>query len=465
MKNILLIAFLFSGIAFFSCKKDSFTTSKEAFVILSSDSLYFDTVFTTAGSVTQALKITNNNEQKLRLNTIQLVGGNASPFKINIDGAPVSQMNNIELEANDSMYVFVTVSVQATGNNLPFIVQDYILISYNGNTKYVKLSAWGQNAHFLNNEIINTNTVWKNDLPYVIIGGLEVKENATLTIEKGCRIYVRANSPVLVDGSLKVFGEKYDSTRVIFSGDRLDEPYKNYPGSWPGIYFRETSKNNELHFTTIKNAYQGLILQQQGSVSNPVVTLDACILDNISDAGIIATKSSLVASNCLLSNCGKSIFVEYGGNYSFTHCTMASVSNMYVPHLNPAITLSNSYSQNGNMQTGDLSASFLNCIIWGESGSINDEVTVTKQGNNAFNINFTNCLWKEPSTPSNVTAVNVFDAPPLFDSINATRHYYNFRLKENSPAIDKGSVTGLIYDLDGNVRAVNAPDLGCYERQ
>lgn len=464
MKNIGLIFFVASCMLF-SCKKDAVITSKDALLLRSSDSLYFDTVFTTAGSITQRIMLTNANDQKLQLNTIKLSGGSNSPFKLNIDGAATLQLNNIELEARDSMYIFVTVAINQTAANLPFIVQDSILLSFNGNEEYIKLSAWGQNAHFLKNEIIDANTTWTNDLPYVIMGGVRVQENVTLNIEKGCRIYAHADAPILIDGTLKTTGEKYDSTRVVFASDRLDDPYKDYSSGWPGIHFSATSKNNELNYTTIKNAYQGIVLLQPTSNMLPAVTLNECIIDNISDAGIMATKSSLVANNCLVSNCGKNVQIEYGGNYNFIHCTIVSISNIYVPHLQPAVNLSNLTVQNGTVVAGDLNAAFTNCIIWGESGNISDEVVVSKQGSTVFNVQFTNCLWKVNSTPANVVATNSFNEPPAFDSINATKHFYNFRLKENSPAIDKGISTSLAYDLDGNIRAVNLPDLGCYERQ
>jgi hypothetical protein len=54
---------------------------------------------------------------------------------------------------------------------------------------------------------------------------------------------------------------------------------------------------------------------------------------------------------------------------------------------------------------------------------------------------------------------------PLFDSIQSSRNYYNFRLKSGSPAINSGIATGLTTDLDGRPRSVGLPDLGCYEKQ
>jgi hypothetical protein len=65
-----------------------------------------------------------------------------------VDGFTGPEVNNLEIAANDSMYVFVSVIINQNTNNLPFVVQDSIKISYNGIDRWVQLEAWGQNAHF-----------------------------------------------------------------------------------------------------------------------------------------------------------------------------------------------------------------------------------------------------------------------------------------------------------------------------
>ncbi len=85
-----------------------------------------------------------------------------------------------------------------------------------------------------------------------------------------------------------------------------------------------------------------------------------------------------------------------------------------------------------------------------------------KQGTTTFNVNFQNCLWKVKNSPANVTATNIIaNDPPLFDSINTQLKLYNFRLRAESPAINRGAATSINIDLDGNTRPVGiAPDLG-----
>ena len=264
MKTALFVTLSFI-LFLFSCRKDSFITSPDANLSISADTLHYDTVFTAVGSVTQSFKIINDNNQKLRLSSVKLMGGAASSYKMNVDGMATSEASGIEIEANDSVYVFVQVNVDPASGNLPFIIRDSIQISYNGNDRLVQLEAWGQNAHFLREKVISSNETWTNDLPYVIQGYLYVDAGQTLTIEKGCRIYVHADAPVIVDGTLKVNGEKDTIDRVYFRGDRLDEPYKDFPAAWPGIYFRATSKDNVLNYAVIKNSYQAIAVEDPSS--------------------------------------------------------------------------------------------------------------------------------------------------------------------------------------------------------
>jgi len=465
MKNLLFISIAILILFFNACKKESFITSPDAQVTLSDEELKFDTVFTTTGSITQSFKIINENDQKLRLSSIKLMGGNSSYFKINADGFIGPEVSNIEIEANDSVYVFVSVSINQNAANIPFIVEDSIQISYNGTNRQVNLEAWGQNAHFYRDKEITTNEIWNNDLPYVILGSLTIDPNKKLTINKGCRIYVHADAPIIVDGTLEVNGAKDTVDWVQFRGDRLDEPYNDFPGGWPGIYFRSTSKDNVFNYAVIKNAYQALAVLDPSV--NPKLTLNECIIDNAYDAGIIAVNSSIRAKNCLISNCGQNVILAKGGDYQFTHCTVATFSNSYILHRDPVLYVSNYVLVNNVPDVKALTAVFRNCIFWGQDGTVEDEVVVTKSGSTTFNVNFDHDLWKVKNMPANITSTAIINNQhPEFDSINTSKRIYNFRLKDESPAKNQATNAGVTIDLDGKPRPVGiAPDLGCYEKQ
>jgi hypothetical protein len=459
LPGLLIISFV---LLFFSCRKDSFITSADARLSISADTLKYDTIFVTAGSTYRTFKIFNENNQKLRLSSLKLMGGSASVFKMNVDGIAGTQFSNLEINANDSIYVFVQVNVNPTAANLPFVIRDSIEVSYNGNTKKVQLEAWGQNAHFFRDKVVNANETWSNDKPYVILGSLLVNTNQTLTINKGCRIYVHADAPIVVNGTLQVNGLKDTVDRVYFSGDRLDDPYKDFPASWPGIFFLPASKDNVLNYAVIKNAFQAIGLQDPSPNANPKLTLNECIIDNAYDAGIISLNSSIRARNCLISNCGKNLLLAKGGDYQFTHCTVVTYANRFIDHKNPVLILTNA----ANNVTADLNATFRNCIFWGENGLVKDEVVVEKIGNTIFNVNFDYNLWKVETAPANITSNQIINnLAPLFDSVSTSNSYYSFRLQSTSPAINKGVNAGVAIDLDGRPRPVGLPDLGCYEKQ
>jgi len=62
----------------------------------STDTIFFDTVFTSVGSVTKRMLVYNENNSKLMISSISLAGGNKSNFTINVDGAPGPKLSDIE---------------------------------------------------------------------------------------------------------------------------------------------------------------------------------------------------------------------------------------------------------------------------------------------------------------------------------------------------------------------------------
>jgi hypothetical protein len=465
MKKPLLLLLTFAVLVF-ACRKDSFNTSANALIEFSADTLLFDTVFVSTGSITEQVKIINPNDQKLHLSAIKLMGGAQSYFHINIDGSPGPQQDNIDLDAGDSLYIFVAVSIDPQTSDLPFVVQDSIQVAFNGTTQYIQLEAWGQNAHFLYNQVLTGNTTWDNKLPYVILGSLLVDTNARLTIPAGCKVYFHANAPLLVAGSLLVNGDHYDSTRVYFQGDRLDQPYSTFPGSWPGIYFQPGSSGNDLKYAVIKNAYQAVVVETPPAGTTPKVLLEQCIIDDSYDAGILGVQGSLQANNCLISNCGKNIELGGGGYYIFSQCTAAAYSNLYMSHTQPVLSVADVIQQGSTLVTGNMQASFENCIFWGGSGNVTNEAAISHQSNGAFAVNFSNCLWKEQTAPTGITSTAIIaNQDPLFDSVNNSTLYYDFHLHAGSPALGAGMAAGISIDLDGNPRPAISPDLGCYQHQ
>lgn len=462
LKQIFIATFLFCILL--GCNKESFIFNSSARIAVSTDTLSFDTVFNSVGSVTAQILVYNENDQRLRLSSIRLMGGEASPFTINADGEPGPEIHNIEIAGRDSIYLFVSVKIDPTTATLPFLVRDSIRINFNGNEKLIQLRAYGQNARFFNSRIIRATERWSNELPIVIYGGLLIAEGAELQIEEGTKIFVHADAPIIVDGTLTASGKRYDSTRIIFSGDRLDKPYSDYPAAWPGIIFRNSSINNRLEYTTIKNAYQGLVVEGASQNSNPKLQIRQSIIENCYESGLLALGSHVEAENSLFSNSGKNIILAYGGNYRFRHCTVVAYSNTMILHREPVLLVTDFVREDGQLKTASLDALFQNSIFWGDGGTVDDEVVAAREGQSAFNLRFEHSVWKIKNPPANSTIVNMISSDPLFDSINTFRNYYNFRLKPESPARKQGLPTAVSIDLEGNTRDAARPDIGAYEQ-
>lgn len=448
---VLLLLFLSA------CRKDGVITSGNAQLDISVDTLHFDTVFTSTGSVTRSFKIFNRNNRKLRISRLALGGGSKSYFRINADGFPGPDVQNIDINANDSAYVFVTVLIDPSAADLPFVVQDSIQIEYNGQRALIQLDAWGQNAVFLRSAVINGNVTWTHDLPYVILGGLRVDRNAKLTVPPGTRVFLHADAPILVDGTLIAAGTRADS--IVFTGDRLDDPYNRFPGSWPGIVFRDSSHDNSLTHVIVRNALQGIKVQGPSLNDVPKLALDKCIVDNCFDAGLTGMNTFIQAQSSLISNCGKNVVFTKTGRYELSQCTIAAYSNQLISHKDPVLTIANDNGINDS-----ISAVFTNCIFWGDEGVVDNEVDVQRQGNASFSVDFVNCLWRQAVPPSGVTMSGIIaNQDPMFTTVDNRLGIYDFHLSPTSPAIAAGFPAGIASDLDDRPRDVNFPDLGAYQ--
>jgi hypothetical protein len=451
----------------FSCNKNSFITSPDAVVHTGSDyanynndTLRFDTLFTSVVSPTVSFKIFNSNGQKLRIDNLQLAGGNNSPFMINVNGVPGTQFSGLDIDANDSIYVFVSANISPTLSKNAFQVLDSIGVQYNGKTKYVQLEAYGQNVYVLNNKTIVSDTVFTNDLPILVYGNLTVAGSARLTINSGARLYFHGGSGLQVNGSLIANGSFATGDRITMQTDRLDYPYSYLPGMWKGINFGANSSNNVLNYVSIGGAITGIADTLSAAIPNLMkIKLNGCMVSNMSNAGVLLQNSFLNALNCLIVNSANNVVVTGGGNYNFEYCTIAGYSNNFISHA-PSVQLGN---ERGGGASGVLNAVFTNTIIYGTGGILNDEITVTKTGNTAFSILMNHVLYKLLSDISTINFnASVQNQDPEFVTINTLQNSYDFHLQANSPASGAGTPTGTLIDMEGNSRSATS-NIGCYE--
>ena len=83
-----------------SCKKElNFSKGNLTF---STDTLVFDTVFTTIGSTTKRFRFRNPSKQTIKIDEVELMGGPDSPFRMNVDGFKGTLITDLEIEGEDS---------------------------------------------------------------------------------------------------------------------------------------------------------------------------------------------------------------------------------------------------------------------------------------------------------------------------------------------------------------------------
>ncbi|NDC42473.1 MAG: hypothetical protein EBZ77_13155, partial [Chitinophagia bacterium] len=99
-------------VTLFSCRKEQLLTTGGS-VAFSTDTLKFDTVFTSVGSYTSGCLIYNTQNQPIRLSSVRMKGGAKSFFHLNVDGFE-GQGQDVKIAAHDSIYVFATVKIDPT---------------------------------------------------------------------------------------------------------------------------------------------------------------------------------------------------------------------------------------------------------------------------------------------------------------------------------------------------------------
>ena len=484
LKQLSIISLLIVIITAFSCRKDSIITDSSAKLSFSNDTLIVDTVFATIGSTTRRITVYNHNNSTINISSISVTHGLSSQFRINVDGVPGNAHSNVEIEANDSLFIFIEVTIDPNNVLSPFVVEDDIVFITNGNQQQVHLAAWGQNAHYFTPKVFPTNGLpdyscldgdcnaslpavnqtWINDKPYVIYGYLVIDSADVLNINPGVRVYLHNKSGIWVykDGNLNINGTKTDP--VTFQGTRLDYSFKDVPGQWDRIWVNEGSTNNVFNYAVIKNAYLGIQAETSPFEPNTLISsnkliLNNCQIHNAAAVGILATNFIIESENTLITNCGQyNLLVTGGGKYVFNHATIAN----YWPNgvrQTPAVFAQNYYQDvNGNTQVRTIdSLNFLNSIIYGNiDNEFGIETLASAPGVIHSAINY--CLVK--TTASLAGSNNIIN--PGNTSIFSDYSTFNYHLAAVSPAINAGIASSVVLDYDGVTRN-NPPDIGAYE--
>ena len=161
-----------------SCRKD--IGQSDGALEFSVDTVIFDTVFTTIGSVTRRFMIYNRDSRPVPISSAILAGGNDSKYRINIDGMSGVAFSDIEIPGDDSLFAFVEVTLDPNNQLDPAMVTDSVVFNTNGVQQDVDLVACGWDAHFIYPtnfspslgafSVVNCDTTWTSEKPIVIYG-------------------------------------------------------------------------------------------------------------------------------------------------------------------------------------------------------------------------------------------------------------------------------------------------------
>ena len=462
---IYLVFFILTAFALSvsSCKKPlSFSGGNLDF---SQDTVIFDTVFTTIGSVTKRFKIYNNSNKTLQISQIELVGSANSPFRINVDGSPGTHFADIEIEGKDSLFVFVEVTLDPNNGTNPMVIEDRIRFNTNGTDQFVELVAWGQDAYFhysfISEGILDLNEgVWPNDKPHVIYNAAFVDSAKTLNIQAGTTIHLHKDAILFVyKGTLNINGTF--GNEVTLQGDRLEAFYDNEAGQYYGIYFNQALPST-IDYAIIKNGIAGVhLFGEDPSNSSYTLQISNTIIRNNSSYGLFIFQGAKVkAENCIIAKNGiHSLAVIGGGDFNFNNCHLIGYGNG--ENVSSAVGISNWYNNSILGQT-EVSSIFegtiKNSLIY---GSVDNELAIDTIPDVSLTLNFDfqfNLIQSSTIFGGPIFQNNLWNSDPLL--VDVTENDFHFW--STSPMNNTGDPgTATTTDLEGTFRS--GPDIGAYE--
>ena len=450
MKNRLII-FIFSLLllAGQACKKENqINTDSSLKLEFSEDTVLFDTVFTSLGSATHQLRIYNTHSDDLKISSIRLMGGESSPYRINLDGENATEFYDKIIPANDSLFSFLRVTINPNDLNTPFVVEDELEFVTNGNTQTVKLLAWGQNANYIVADKVVyiggepypyhivadslQTTVWTKERPYVVYGYALINSYGTLRIEEGTHIYCHQNGGILSwsDGQIIIAGTADEP--VVVQGDRLESYYDETPGQWQQILMMDgrAGADHRVSHAIIRNGTIGLNCQSVLKGTECALRIDNTVIENQSGYGLFSILYAVEAKNFVIANCGYANFWAFGGDYRFVHGTFADYWYANEHNKNAAIKVTNcALDANETLFYYPFHMEMDNCIVYGKQ---KNEIETTFGPDADSSFVFDHCLVKSERFNGDMAGFShcLFNLEPYFVDVQR-----NFRHRDGQPAV------------------------------
>ncbi|REC42523.1 hypothetical protein [Chryseobacterium pennipullorum] len=469
MKFKLLLAFSFwMLLVAVSCNKDDITFDTPSQQLsFSRDTVFCDTVYHQVRSETYVVKVYNNEDKDILIPRVNLEKGASSLYRINVDGKPGYDFQNVALRKKDSLYIFVEIAPEATGPEA--IAEDRVIFTSPAGQQHVNLFSVVQDAEFYiqtptNPNIISSSTNWSNNKAKIIYGDLTINPSVTLDIDPGTKVYFHKNSGMKVSSGAVLNINGTQNEQVILRGDRNDPYYDTIPKNWNSIRMEASSTLNMNH-ARLFGGTRGLDMKQAKA------TINNSFIHTFFEYGIHAVGSTVDASNLVMNNSGLScIGIFRGGKHTYTHATIANYSRTMSAMDRKGIFVTNEWkNEAGQTEQGALQLfSLRNSIVYSDrDNAVHFEATPGQQ----FEYLIQNCLLKYSGTSeagftfdNNTNVLQSFkNEEPLF--VNYFMAKMNLRVKDTSPAKGKGnvSVAGSVpFDIVNVSRTTN-PTIGAYQ--
>jgi hypothetical protein len=430
----------------------------------STDTLKMGTVFTEDVTTTQRFTVHNRNDKGVSISDIRLIGDNASLFRLNVDGMSGTEFSDVEIRANDSIYVMVEATLPANNRDVPVSVDAVIRFTTNGVTQQVVVNADGQDVERLHALTVSSDTRFSGTKPYQIFDSLVVAKDCTLTIPAGGTLYFHDGAQLIVRGTLVTEGTS--DNFVNFAGDRTGDvitgiTFDLMSKQWSGVQFTQSSVGNLLSHTCIRNTSYGVIVSGDGDGGDaPKLTLLNCRLRNSGDLVLEAHNADVTAIGCEFAEAANGLVWLDGGNYVLNHCTLA---NYYLFSAIGGAGLQLTKLTAADLGDGDVltTADVSNCILYGLGSDI---YPGTLDGTSVY---LRRCLLKSNGTDDDNFLSCLWASDPQYYTVR-NDYYFDYRLKDGSPAIGAANsqltLPAAARDAYGLLRG-NTSDVGAYVYQ
>ncbi len=450
-----------------SCKKKNILGNGN--LAFSKDTVVFDTIFTNTGSTTKQLKVYNRSKDGMTIDEVRLMGGQNSVFRLNFDGLSGTHFGATEIESMDSLFLFIEVTLNVNGGNLPMVVEDSILFKANGKEHFIILAAWGQDMYYHYSDLSGPATgwdlnfgQWQNDKPHVIYGAAFVDSAKTLTIPEGTQIHLHKGAFLFnYKGTLNIEGTA--QRPVVIQGDRLESFYKNVPGQYYGVYMK-AARPSTFNHVIIKNATTGIHIEgaDPSNGTQPTLTITNSIVQSNTHYGIMNFAGGrIVGENLVIAKNGIHAFMNLAGSaFQLNHCTFLGYG--LGTNQSAAVGISDYYHSATQSFVTDITGSITNSII---HGNLEYEFALNLDNIGTNILLFDNNLIKNksPQIQNGVTSNNFWNIDPKVKNQND----FDFTLNPDSPCKEKASPlypTAGNTDIRGDLRHSIAT-LGAYEIQ